>query len=68
MDQRIVHEINFLNERPDIKKFVADSLDALEQAILDELLYQNNPIKPTKSRLDSLSLNSKQDNNNQNNE
>lgn len=68
VDQRIVHKINFLNERPDIKKFLADSLDALEGVILDEILYQIDPLKPTKSRLETLSLNPKQDNIQNNNE
>lgn len=60
-------KVNFLNERPDIKNFLADSIEALENEILKELLYQIDPLKPTKSKLESLSLNSKQ-NNNQDNE
>ena len=62
VDQNVVHKINFLNERPDIKKFLGDSLDALEGVILDEILYQIDPLKPTKSKLETLSLNPKQDN------
>ena len=52
-----------MNERPDIKKFLVDSIDALEVEVLRELAYQIDPIKPTKSKLESLSLKPKEDNN-----
>lgn len=56
-------KIRFMDGRPDIKKFLVDSIDALEVEVLRELAYQIDPIKPTKSGLESLSLKPKEDNN-----
>lgn len=63
IDQKHIDgRVNFLNDRPDIKNFLADSIDALENEILKEFLYQIDPLKPTKSKLETLSLNNNQNN------
>lgn len=65
VDQKNDAKINFFNERPDIKKFLIDTMDALEVEVLKEFAYQIDPIKPTKSKLESLSLKPKQENTNE---
>jgi hypothetical protein len=59
VDQNITHEIKF-DLPQEIKEYVAKVVGALGQEIIKEIIYQNDPLKPTKSKLESLSLTPKQ--------
>jgi hypothetical protein len=52
----------------EIKEYTSKVVDALSKEIINEIIYQIDPIKPTKSKLDSLSLIPKQEQTNQNTE
>lgn len=55
VDQNVVHEINF--EIPeDIGKFVSNVLQRMNEKIIEEIKYQNDPVKPTKNKLELVSL------------
>jgi len=58
--QEVYHKVNF-KLPPQIETFVNDVMEELEKKVLAELFFQNNPIKPTKSKLESLSLFPKQE-------
>lgn len=58
--QDVYHKINF-KLTPEVEKFVIGIMEELEKKVLVELFFQNNPIKPTKSKLESLSLFPKQE-------
>ena len=61
IDQNTFTDSLKFNLRPDIKEFVAKVVDNLGQEIISEINYQIDPIKPTKSKFDSLSLIPKQE-------
>jgi len=59
VDQNVAHEIKF-DLPQEIKEYVAKVVGALGQELIKEIIYQNDPLKPTKSKLESLSLTPKQ--------
>jgi hypothetical protein len=55
IDQDFYTKINF--ELPDnIREFVTKVLSELEVKVLEEIFYQNNPIKPLKNEIKKISL------------
>lgn len=46
----------------EVKEYLAKGVEILTQEIVNEIIYENDPLKPTKSKLDSLSLIPKQAN------
>jgi len=59
VDQNVTHEIKF-DLPQEIKEYVAKVVGVLGQEIIKEIIYQNDPLIPTKSKLESLSLTPKQ--------
>ena len=55
IDQNVAHEINFQIPQ-DMGKFVGDVLKHMGEKIVEEIKYQNDPVKPTKNKLESISL------------
>jgi len=58
VDQNVVHEIDFLNDSPNVKQFIVKCLQELQGVLTEEILQQIDPLKPTKSKLNSLSFTS----------
>lgn len=55
IDQNVAHEINFQIPQ-DMGKFISNVLKHMGEKIVEEIKYQNDPVKPTKNKLESLSL------------
>jgi len=60
VDQDVVHEIDFKLD-PKVTEFVCDVIQNLAISITDEIIYQNDPIKPIKHKLEKVLLNNKED-------
>ena len=55
VDQNVPHEVN-VDIPNDIKEFVIKNLNHVSDLVTRELLYQADPLKPVKSKFESLSL------------
>lgn len=55
VDQKVPHEVN-VDIPNDIKEFVIKNLDHVSDLVTRELIYQSDPLKPVKSKFESLSL------------
>lgn len=64
VDQSGVYtKIHLPNVSDEIKDFVVNVIHEVERGLIEEIFFQNNPIKPTKSKIEPLSLISKQSEN-----
>lgn len=56
-------KIHLPNLSDEIKNFVVSVIHDVERSLIEEIYFQNNPIKPTKNKIEPLSLIPKQSEN-----